>query len=150
MPDNPALADVKQKWDKDGLDIVHLLDKSDRDPALGLAFNYASLLLNNSYFLEGMVCRFLCLICYIQGNSKVPVLTRQTSSETASRYPESYGVDTAKRLTEKLQAYSEGIVGGAWLWVSLATTLTLLWCSSLRMGTSQGEIYFATCGGRQC
>lgn len=68
--DNPALLDVKQKWDKDGLDIVDLLDKTARDPALGLAFNYASLLLNNSFFLEGMV-RF---ISGLVTSSRLPIV----------------------------------------------------------------------------
>lgn len=52
---NPGLAAVKQKWERSGLDIAHLLTVAARDPALGLAFNYGSLLLNNSFFLEGIV-----------------------------------------------------------------------------------------------
>jgi len=46
---------VKQKWDRTGLDVTYLLTQTARDPNLSVAFNYASLLLNNSYFLEGLV-----------------------------------------------------------------------------------------------
>lgn len=54
--DKPELLEVKQKWDRQGLDVTYLLTQTARDPTLSLAFNYASLLLNNSYFLEGLVC----------------------------------------------------------------------------------------------
>jgi Fe-Mn family superoxide dismutase len=53
--DNPRLAEIKQKWDRSGLDMADLLTTSSRDPQLSLAFNYASLLMNNSFFLEGLV-----------------------------------------------------------------------------------------------
>jgi Fe-Mn family superoxide dismutase len=46
---------VKQKWDQSGLDMTNLLAVTAKDPALTLAFNYASALINNSYFLEGIV-----------------------------------------------------------------------------------------------
>jgi hypothetical protein len=47
--------ETRQKWDKSGLDMTDLLSVTARDPQLSLAFKYASLLLNNSYFLEGLV-----------------------------------------------------------------------------------------------
>jgi Fe-Mn family superoxide dismutase len=50
---------VKQKWDRTGLDVTYLLTQTARDPSLAVAFNYASLLLNNSYFLEGLVSSIL-------------------------------------------------------------------------------------------
>jgi hypothetical protein len=53
--DKPELLEVKQKWDRQGLDVTYLLTQTAREPTLSLAFNYASLLLNNSYFLEGLV-----------------------------------------------------------------------------------------------
>ena len=53
--DNPKLAETKQKWDRSGLDMTDLLTTTSRDPQLSLAFNYASLLMNNSFFLEGLV-----------------------------------------------------------------------------------------------
>ena len=109
--DNPALLDVKQKWDKDGLDIVHLLDKTARDPSLGLAFNYASLLLNNSFFLEGMVSASRLLEHDEKGE-----LIRQTGDD--STFPSNLGGEAKEAmLREKLEAYAEGIVGGGWLWV---------------------------------
>jgi hypothetical protein len=55
LVDNPKLAEIKQKWDRSGLDMADLLTTSSRDPQLSLAFNYASLLMNNSFFLEGLV-----------------------------------------------------------------------------------------------
>lgn len=55
LPDNPSLLEVKQKWDRTGLDMTYLLSQSAKDPQMTIAFNYASLLLNNSYFLEGIV-----------------------------------------------------------------------------------------------
>ena len=56
--DNVALLDVKQKWDRSGLDMTHVVSYTARDPALTMAYNYASLLLNNSFFLENLVCCF--------------------------------------------------------------------------------------------
>jgi Fe-Mn family superoxide dismutase len=38
--------------------MADLLTTSSRDPQLALAFNYASLLMNNSFFLEGLVRQF--------------------------------------------------------------------------------------------
>jgi Fe-Mn family superoxide dismutase len=55
LPDHPELLEVKQKWDRSGLDITHLLSHSAREPSLSMAFNYASNLLNNSFFLENLV-----------------------------------------------------------------------------------------------
>ncbi|KAK1923778.1 hypothetical protein DB88DRAFT_492420 [Papiliotrema laurentii] len=86
---NPSLLEVKQKWDRTGLDMTYLLSQSAKDPQMTIAFNYASLLLNNSYFLEG-----------INGDS------------TLQEIPADY-----KELEEKVQAYAEGMVGGGWLWI---------------------------------
>lgn len=55
---------MKQKWDRSGLDVTHLVSFAARDPALTVAFNYASLLLNNSFFLETLV-RLHCLVSHI-------------------------------------------------------------------------------------
>jgi len=46
---------MKIKWDNDKLDMTDLLSFTAREPSLALAFNYASSLINNSYFLEGIV-----------------------------------------------------------------------------------------------
>jgi Fe-Mn family superoxide dismutase len=46
---------MKIKWDNDKLDITDFLSFTAREPSLALAFNYASSLINNSYFLEGIV-----------------------------------------------------------------------------------------------
>lgn len=54
-PDNPELFEIKQKWDRTGLDISYLLSQTAKDSKSVVAFNYGSLLLNNSYFLEGLV-----------------------------------------------------------------------------------------------
>lgn len=52
---NSALAPIRLKWDNDRLDMTELLAFTAREANLALAFNYASLLLNNSYFLETIV-----------------------------------------------------------------------------------------------
>lgn len=52
---NPLLEQYKAKWDSGKFDIVEVISATAREPQLALAFNYASLLLNNSYFLEGLV-----------------------------------------------------------------------------------------------
>ncbi|WWC93060.1 uncharacterized protein L201_008024 [Kwoniella dendrophila CBS 6074] len=85
---NPALTETKQKWDKYGLDMTDLLSSTARDKDLTLAYNYAALLLNNSFFLEGLTA---------DNNQSVPSEFRD--------------------LKEKLEAYAEGIVGGGWLWI---------------------------------
>ncbi|RSH93534.1 hypothetical protein EHS25_007892 [Saitozyma podzolica] len=85
---NPALLPVKQKWESAGLDMTHLLTYAAREPSLSLAFNYASLLLNNSFFLEGL-------------NAGEPV-----------EVP-----DYFRHLEQKVEAYADGIVGSAWLWL---------------------------------
>ncbi|KAL7424924.1 hypothetical protein Q5752_000611 [Cryptotrichosporon argae] len=90
---HPKLAPVKQKWDTHGIDVTELLSLTAREPALARAFNYAALLLNNSYFLEGI------------------------KHDGAEHAPAEYA-----DLTEKLEAYAEGIVGGAWLWLVKDTT----------------------------
>ncbi|EIW71723.1 hypothetical protein TREMEDRAFT_67928 [Tremella mesenterica DSM 1558] len=88
---NPALLPVKQKWDKSPTgtpDIPYLLTHTARDPSLTLAYNYGALLLNNSYFLEGI-------------NPGEPMTIPQTY------HP----------LEEKVVGFAEGIVGGGWLWL---------------------------------
>ncbi|WVQ66495.1 uncharacterized protein L199_004676 [Kwoniella botswanensis] len=85
---NPALIETKQKWDKYGLDMTDLISSTARDKNLTLAYNYAALLLNNSFFLEGLSA---------EGNQQVP--------------------SEFKDLKEKLEGYAEGIVGGGWLWI---------------------------------
>lgn len=56
--DNPGLVEVKQKWDRSGLDITDLLSTTAKDRSLGLAYNYGALLANNSFFLESLVSDF--------------------------------------------------------------------------------------------
>lgn len=56
--DNPGLVEVKQKWDRSGLDITDLLSTTAKDRSLGLAYNYGALLANNSFFLESLVNDF--------------------------------------------------------------------------------------------
>ncbi|ORY34929.1 hypothetical protein BCR39DRAFT_515659 [Naematelia encephala] len=85
---NPGLVDVKQKWDRSGLDMTHLVSFTARESNLTLAFNYGSLLLNNSYFLEGL------------------------HGDEPQIVPEIY-----KDLGEKVEAYAEGMVGPGWLWL---------------------------------
>ena len=56
--DNPALLAQRQKWnfsESSGFKIHQLIAASAKSPATSLAFNYASLVLNNSFFLEGLV-----------------------------------------------------------------------------------------------
>jgi hypothetical protein len=96
--DNPALLPVKQKWESTGLDMTHLLTYAAREPSLSLAFNYASLLLNNSFFLEGL-------------NAGEPV-----------EVP-----DYFRHLEQKVEAYADGIVGSAWLWVSRCASRGTFW-----------------------
>lgn len=48
---------MKLKWDNDKLDMTEFLAFTAREPSLALAFNYASNLINNSYFLEGLVSK---------------------------------------------------------------------------------------------
>ena len=87
--DNPGLLDIKQKWDRTGLDMTDLLAHSARDPSLTMAFNYASLLLNNSFFLESL-----------------------HGAESPKDVPIRF-----QPLAERVEAFAEGIVGGGWLWV---------------------------------
>lgn len=56
--DNPGLVEVKQKWDRSGLDITALLSTTAKDRSLGLAYNCGALLANNSFFLESLVNDF--------------------------------------------------------------------------------------------
>ncbi|OCF38833.1 hypothetical protein I317_07375 [Kwoniella heveanensis CBS 569] len=88
VQNNPALVETKQKWDRYGLDMTDLISTTARDKNLTLAYNYAALLLNNSFFLEGL------------------------SAETPRDVPSEFKV-----LQEKVEAYSEGLVGGGWLWI---------------------------------
>ncbi|WVR08256.1 hypothetical protein IAU60_005303 [Kwoniella sp. DSM 27419] len=85
---NPALLETKQKWDKYGLDMTDLISSTARDTQTTLAYNYAALLLNNSFFLEGL------------------------TAETPREAPRDFAA-----LKEKVEAYAEGIVGGGWLWI---------------------------------
>ncbi|KAK8849478.1 hypothetical protein IAR55_004811 [Kwoniella newhampshirensis] len=85
---NPALVETKQKWDKYGLDMTDLLSSTARDSSLGLTYNYAALLLNNSFFLEGL------------------------TTDEPRQVPKEF-----RDLQEKVEAYAEGIVGGGWLWI---------------------------------
>ncbi|CAD6586831.1 MAG: hypothetical protein TREMPRED_004565 [Tremellales sp. Tagirdzhanova-0007] len=88
VQNNVGLLDVKQKWDRSGLDMTHLVSFAARQPSLTVAFNYASLLLNNSYFLETL-----------------------TGSDV-KKVPKDYA-----SLGDKVEAFAEGIVGGGWLWL---------------------------------
>ncbi|WWD20103.1 hypothetical protein CI109_104577 [Kwoniella shandongensis] len=85
---NPALVETKQKWDKYGLDMTDLLSSTARDSSLGLTYNYAALLLNNSFFLEGL------------------------TADEPKQVPREF-----RDLQEKVEAFAEGIVGGGWLWI---------------------------------
>ncbi|GMK53439.1 hypothetical protein CspeluHIS016_0100250 [Cutaneotrichosporon spelunceum] len=85
---NPGLAPIKLKWDNDRLHMTDLLALSAREPSLALAFNYASLLLNNSYFLEGL-----------NGDAAKPV------------------PDHFQALEDRVAAYADGTVGSGWLWI---------------------------------
>jgi Fe-Mn family superoxide dismutase len=86
--DNPGLAPIKLKWDNDKLHMTDLLALSAREPSLALAFNYAALLLNNSYFLEGL------------------------NADAAKPVPDHF-----QALEDRVAAYAEGIVGSGWLWI---------------------------------
>ncbi|WVQ96186.1 hypothetical protein IAU59_003289 [Kwoniella sp. CBS 9459] len=88
VQNNPALVETKQKWDRYGLDMTDLISTTARDKNLTLAYNYAALLLNNSFFLEGL------------------------SAESPREVPSEF-----KALQEKVEAYAEGLVGGGWLWI---------------------------------
>nr|ODN95468.1 hypothetical protein L204_04008 [Cryptococcus depauperatus CBS 7855] len=101
---NPGLLEIKQKWDRNGLDIADLLDTTARDKSLGLAFNYGSLLANNSFFLESIAS-----ILFNAGEKMKP--TRDVAN-------------VAERLLEKAEGYAEGIVGGGWLWIARTGDLT--------------------------
>lgn len=68
--------------------MTDLLALSAREPSLALAFNYASLLLNNSYFLEAL------------------------NPEAAKPIPDHF-----KSLEDRVAAYANGIVGSGWLWL---------------------------------
>ena len=108
--DNVGLLDVKQKWDRSGLDMTHLVSFAARQPSLTVAFNYASLLLNNSYFLETLVClhiRLSLTTCADLGWC-------QTGSDV-KKVPKDYA-----SLGDKVEAFAEGIVGGGWLWVHIS------------------------------
>jgi hypothetical protein len=81
--DNPTLAPVKQKWESSGLDVTHLLTFTAREPSLSLAFNYASLLLNNSFFLEGLVRSLqLSMSLYTPRSFYLPSARQQLSGLT--------------------------------------------------------------------
>ncbi|KAK4684209.1 superoxide dismutase, Fe-Mn family, partial [Tremellales sp. Uapishka_1] len=90
---NPDLMAVREKWDKSSVNVLDLLTESAREPSQTLAFNYASLLLNNSFFLEGLAG---------EGPQQPSLIRGEALSE----------------LENKAMAFSEGIVGGAWLWLA--------------------------------
>lgn len=69
--------------------MTDLLSFTARDPSLSLAFNYASLLINNSYFLEGI------------------------NADAPKAVPEHF-----KQLEDRVAAFADGIVGSGWIWVS--------------------------------
>ncbi|TXT13301.1 hypothetical protein VHUM_00668 [Vanrija humicola] len=85
---NPRLAPIRLKWDNDRFDVAELLAFSAREPSLSLAFNYASLLVNNSYFLEGL-------------NPEAP---KPVPAQFAD-------------LEDRVASYASGIVGSGWLWL---------------------------------
>jgi superoxide dismutase, Fe-Mn family len=63
ITDNPNLQPIKTKWEEKGVDVVSVLVHTAKEPSLSLAYNYASLLLNNSFFLESLVSHFShCLL----------------------------------------------------------------------------------------
>lgn len=70
--------------------MTDLLSFTAREPTLSLAFNYASLLTNNSYFLEGM------------------------NAEAPKPIPEHF-----QGLEDRVAAYADGVAGSGWLWVSV-------------------------------
>ncbi|KAJ9100639.1 hypothetical protein QFC21_003683 [Naganishia friedmannii] len=72
------------------LSMTDLLSFLSRDPTLSLAFNYASLLLNTSFFLEGLV--------------KDPAAKQHVPAGYAG-------------LEEQLVAQARGMVGSGWLWI---------------------------------
>ncbi|KAL1408301.1 hypothetical protein Q8F55_005107 [Vanrija albida] len=85
---NPRLAPIRLKWDADRFDVAELLAFSAREPSLSLAFNYASLLVNNSYFLEGL------------------------NPEAPKPVPAHFAP-----LEDRVASYAAGIVGSGWLWL---------------------------------
>jgi hypothetical protein len=72
--------------------MTDLLSFLARDPSLSLAFNYASLLLNTSFFLEGLV--------------KDTSVVQDVPGKFAG-------------LEDQLVAQARGMVGSGWLWVSI-------------------------------
>lgn len=92
---NPKLAEYlahQQSLHKGTLSMTDLLSFLARDPSLSLAFNYASLLLNTSFFLEGLV--------------KDTSVVQDVPGKFAG-------------LEDQLVAQARGMVGSGWLWVSL-------------------------------
>ncbi|WOO77670.1 Putative 37S ribosomal protein S26B, mitochondrial [Vanrija pseudolonga] len=85
---NPRLAPIRLKWDNDRFDVAELLAFSAREPSLSLAFNYASLLVNNSYFLEGL------------------------NPDTPKPVPAQFAP-----LEDRVASYASGIIGSGWLWL---------------------------------
>ncbi|ORX37952.1 hypothetical protein BD324DRAFT_623938 [Kockovaella imperatae] len=85
---NPELLEVKQKWDKSGLDMTYMVSQTAKNQSTALAYNWSALLLNNSFFLENI-------------NAYEP-----------QEVPHMY-----EPLLDKVSAYADGIVGGCWLWL---------------------------------
>lgn len=82
-PANPRLAPIRLKWDNDRFDVAELLAFSAREPSLSLAFNYASLLVNNSYFLEGLVSSTRAeRVCEARGHVSVSLCLLRASTRS--------------------------------------------------------------------
>ncbi|KAI5453430.1 hypothetical protein NCC49_005909 [Naganishia albida] len=93
MQTNSKLADYlthQQSLHKGTLSMTDLLSFLARDPSLSLAFNYASLLLNTSFFLEGLV--------------------KDTSA--VQEVPAKF-----QGLEDQLVAQARGMVASGWLWI---------------------------------
>ncbi|KAJ9127129.1 hypothetical protein QFC24_001365 [Naganishia onofrii] len=96
MQTNPKLSDYITRQRtlhlQGTLSMTDLLSFLSRDPSLSLAFNYASLLLNTSFFLEGLV--------------------KDPAGAGKQQVPAGYA-----GLEEQLVAQARGMVGSGWLWI---------------------------------
>ncbi|KAJ9095383.1 hypothetical protein QFC19_007628 [Naganishia cerealis] len=94
MQTNPKLSDYMARQrslhPSGKLSMTDLLSFLARDPTLSLPFNYASLLLNTSFFLEGLV----------------------KDSAALQAVPSGYA-----GLEDQLVAQARGMVGSGWLWI---------------------------------
>ena len=89
------------------MDITYVVSQTAKEASLTLAYNWAALLLNNSYFLETIV------------SLHFPRLDKVLTLGLLSQSPdEPIDVPAAYQgLEDKVAAYAEGIVGGGWIWV---------------------------------